>query len=88
MKITRHNITAALAVEQLRRLGIPPEEGFKITKEDGWYSRNQWPDREMEEAFKAWAVGEIKRVFRMSKTAAEREFCWFNVSYGLKSAEE
>ena len=88
MKITRYNITAALAVEQLRRLGIPPEEGFKITKEEGWYSRHQWPDKESEEKFREWAVGEIKRVFGMSKRAAGNEFSWFNLSYGLKSAEE
>ena len=88
MKITRYNITAALAVEQLRRLGIPPEEGVKITREEGWWSRHQWPDKEMEALFRDWAVAEIRRVFRMSKKAAENEFSWFDLAYGLKSAEE
>ena len=88
MKLTRHNITPALAVEQLRRLGISPEEGVKITREEGWWSRHQWPDKESEEKFRDWAVAEIRRVFRMSKKAAEREFSWFNLAYGLKSAGE
>ena len=85
MEITKYNITRALAIEQLTRLGIPEEESENIIKVDGWYFRNQWPSIKLEQEFRTWAVKEIKRVFQLPKKLAEKEYSWFHLCYGLKS---
>ena len=39
---------------------------------------------EMRETWKAWFILEAGKRFRMNRYRAEKEFNWFDLSYGLK----
>ncbi len=77
-----------LALEQLKRIGFKGDPKEEV-KTEGWYSRNQWPTKKMEEDFRAWAIKKIrKRTLYTSEKTAGEVFAWFNLSYGLRSAED
>lgn len=57
------------------------EEG--IVYEHNWFS-NYCMTEEMRETWKAWFILEAGKRFRMNRYRAEKEFEWFDLSYGLK----
>jgi hypothetical protein len=48
-----------------------------------WYQYYTTTEKEWE-AFKLWAVNEIKKHYRTSKKFAEKKFLWFDLMWGLK----
>jgi hypothetical protein len=79
-------LIVSLAYEQLRWIGIPEEDLESTVRNDPeWYSTNAWPSKEMEMRFREYAISRIRKELKMTKKYAEREFSWWNLTYGLRS---
>ena len=53
------------------------------TDPTGWFSNNTMTDIHHQQ-WKLWFIAECRKRFKYSKHAAEREFDYFDLSYGLK----
>jgi hypothetical protein len=79
-KINRENIGEHLVDYQLEMVGKSIQEAH-MTKE--WYSK--WTmTEEQHEAFKAYALPLIKKVFKCRKERAESTFQWWDLQFGLR----
>jgi hypothetical protein len=79
-KINRENIAEHLVDYQLEMVGKSMQEAH-MTKE--WYSK--WTmTTEQHEAFKAYALPLLKKVFKCNKSRAESTFNWFDLKFGLR----
>jgi len=79
-KINRENIAEHLIDYQLDMVGKSIQEAH-MTRE--WYSK--WTmTTEQHEAFKAYAIPLIKKVFKCRKQRAEDTFNWFDLQFGLR----
>jgi hypothetical protein len=79
-KINRENIGEHLVDYQLEMVGKSIQEAH-MTKE--WYSK--WTmTEEQHEAFKAYALPLIKKVFKCNKSRAESTFQWWDLQFGLR----
>jgi hypothetical protein len=79
-KINRENVAEHLIDYQLDMIGKSIQEAH-MTKE--WYSK--WTmTTEQHEAFKAYALPLIKKVFKCNKSRAESTFNWFDLQFGLR----
>lgn len=56
------------------------------TDKDAWFSNNTMTPQQHEE-WKIWFIAESRKVFKINKKVAEREFQFFDLSYGLKIKE-
>lgn len=50
-----------------------------------WYSKYTWSAQE-ENEFKRWFLESFRKKFKHMKHRAEKEYGWFHLMYGLKSA--
>jgi hypothetical protein len=79
-KINRENIAEHLVDYQLEMVGKSMQEAH-MTRE--WYSK--WTmTTEQHEAFKAYAIPLLKKVFKCNKSRAEDTFNWFDLKFGLR----
>ena len=79
-KINRENVAEHLVDYQLEMVGKSTQEAY-MTKE--WYSK--WTmTTEQHEAFKAYAIPLLKKVFKCRKERAESTFNWFDLQFGLR----
>jgi len=79
-KINRENVADHLVDYQLEMVGKSTQEAY-MTKE--WYSK--WTmTTEQHEAFKAYAIPLLKKVFKCRKERAESTFNWFDLQFGLR----
>jgi len=79
-KINRENIAEHLVDYQLEMVGKSMQEAH-MTKE--WYSK--WTmTTEQHEAFKAYALPLLKKVFKCRKERAVDTFNWFDLKFGLR----
>ena len=80
-------LQVTMAVEELKRIGFEGDP-YEEVKKDGWFARNRWQSKEQEEEFRAWAIEQIRKLPHFeAKEAAEGAFAWFDLSYGLRSAD-
>lgn len=80
MKINRETISEHLIDYQLDMIGKSIQEAH-MTKE--WY--NKWTmTQEQHEAFKAYALPLLKKVFKCNKSRAESTFDFFDLQFGLR----
>lgn len=75
-KIAGHDYTYKLAVAE------PKYEGDD-------FMAKQWLNRftitfEQEREFMNWFIPKVMKVFKVNKVMAERQWSWFNLSYGLR----
>jgi len=56
------------------------------TDKDSWFSNNAMTSEQHDE-WKKWFITESRKVFGITKKMAEREFLYFDLSYGLKIKE-
>ena len=70
-----------------KAVGFP---GFdpKFAEQEQWFQKKTWNEKSRDE-FKRWFVATARKDMRWSKSLAEKEFAYFDFSYGwsLKSAE-
>jgi len=79
-KINRENIAEHLVDYQLEMVGKSMQEAH-MTRE--WYSK--WTmTTEQHDAFKAYAIPLLKKVFKCNKSRAEDTFNWFDLKFGLR----
>jgi hypothetical protein len=79
-KINRENIADHLLDYQLGMVGKSMQEAY-MTKE--WYSK--WTmTQEQHDAFKAYAIPLLKKVFKCNKSRADDTFNWFDLEFGLR----
>jgi len=79
-KVNRENVAEHLVDYQLEMVGKSIQEAY-MTKE--WYSK--WTmTTEQHEAFKAYAIPLLKKVFKCRKERAESTFNWFDLQFGLR----
>ena len=79
-KINREHVADHLVDYQLGIIGKSMQEAY-MTKE--WYSK--WTmTTEQHEAFKAYALPLLKKVFKCRKERAESTFQWFDLQFGLR----
>lgn len=84
MKINRENIADHLIDYQLEMVGKTIAEAYK-TKE--WY--NKWTMTQAQhDAFKAYAIPLLKKVFKCNKSKAENTFSWFDLGFGLRVSDK
>jgi hypothetical protein len=80
MKINRENISEHLLDYQLDMIGKSIQEAH-MTRE--WY--NKWTmTQEQHDAFKAYALPLLKKVFKCNKSRAESTFDFFDLQFGLR----
>jgi hypothetical protein len=84
MKITsrtdRENFTMFAILKQLEMAGVDPKV---LTEDKFWFSNNTISPEKAEE-WKQWFLTEARKNFKLTKKKAEREFIWFNLTYGLR----
>lgn len=84
MKITnrtdRENFTMLAILKQLEIAGVDPKV---LTEDQSWFSNNTISHEKAEE-WKQWFITETRKNFNLTKRKAEKEFSWFNLSYGLR----
>ena len=84
MKITnrtdRENFTMLAILKQLEIAGVDPKV---LTEDQRWFSNNTISHEKAEE-WKQWFIAETRKNFNLTKSKAEKEFSWFNLSYGLR----
>jgi hypothetical protein len=79
-RINRENIADHLLDYQLGMIGKSMQEAH-MTRE--WYSK--WTmTQEQHDAFKAYAIPLLKKVFKINKTRAESTFQFFDLEFGLR----
>ena len=79
-RINRENIAEHLVDYQLEMVGKSMQEAY-MTRE--WYSK--WTmTTEQHEAFKAYAIPLLKKVFKCRNERAESTFQWFDLQFGLR----
>jgi len=80
MKINRENISEHLLDYQLDMIGKSIQEAH-MTRE--WYDK--WTmTQEQHDAFKAYALPLLKKVFKCNKSRAESTFDFFDLQFGLR----
>ena len=80
MKINRETISEHLIDYQLDMIGKSIQEAH-MTRE--WY--NKWTmTQEQHDAFKAYALPLLKKVFKCNKSRAESTFDFFDLQFGLR----
>ncbi len=62
-----------------------PSESF--TQQDGWYTKHEWTDQQRAD-FRKWFVANARRDMGWTKTAADKEFSYFDLMWGWKSRSE
>lgn len=79
-KINRETIADHLVDYQLGMIGKSTQEAH-MTKE--WFTK--WTmTQEQHDAFKAYAIPLLKKVFKINKARAEKNFQWFDLGFGLR----
>jgi hypothetical protein len=79
-KINRLNIGEHLLEYQLNMIG---KTMYDARKNDIWFIEWTMTD-EQHDAFKAYAIPLMKKVFKINKTRAEANFQWFDLQFGLR----
>lgn len=80
VKVNRENIAEHLIEYQLNMVGKTIEEA---RKNDNWY--HEWTFTEKQfEVFKGYAIPLMRKVLKLNKAAAEKNFAWFDLTYGLR----
>lgn len=79
----REEFAMTAILKQLELANVNPS----VLKEDkAWYSNNTiTPEKHSE--WRTWFIAEARKVFKLTKKAAEKEFGWFSLSYGLRETE-
>lgn len=76
----REEFVMTAVLKQLELAGVDP----KVLKEDpSWFSNNTI-STELHEEWKSWFISHVRTRFKYNKKLAEREFAFFDLSYGLK----
>ena len=78
----REEFTMRAILKQLELAGVDPSV---LTEDKEWYSNNTISQEKADE-WKQWFIAEARKTFKMPKKTAEKEFSWFNLSYGLRDA--
>jgi len=82
-KVNRENISEHLLDYQLDMIGKSIQEAH-MTRE--WYDK--WTmTQEQHDAFKAYALPLLKKVFKCNKSRAESTFDFFDLQFGLRIKE-
>jgi hypothetical protein len=85
IKRTKREAFALSAVhKQLEIAGV--DKSVLETDHDSWFSNNTITE-EQHAVWKAWFIGEARRIFHMTKKSAEKEFSFFDLGYGLRVAD-
>lgn len=58
----------------------------EFTKQSDWYLQRTWTSKQSND-FKKWFLTEIKKDLKLKKTQAEKEWQWFNLSWGWKEQD-
>ena len=83
-RVTRENISEHLVKYELEMIGKHWEDA--ITTEN-WYTL--WTmTTEEHDAFKAYAIPLIKKIFKCNKSRAENTFAWFDLQFGLRISND
>jgi len=84
-RLTRENFTMAAVYQQLDIAGV--DRSVLEKDKEHWYSNNTITPEKHEE-WKKWFVSEARRTFKMTKAHAEKEFAFFDLTYGLRILEK
>lgn len=79
-KVNRTNITEHLIEYQLSLVGKTIKD---VEEDDQWYYNNTLTQEE-HDAFKAYAIPLLKKIFKFNKGKAESTFSWFDMQFGLR----
>jgi len=80
----RESFALSAIHKQLEIAGV--DKSVLETDHDSWFSNNTITNAQRV-VWKAWFISEARRLFRMTKKSAEKEFSFFDLSYGLRVAE-
>lgn len=67
--------------KQLEIAGVDPS--VLETDRENWFSNNTMTE-EHRNQWKNWFISEVRKKFKLPKKMAEREFDFFDLTYGLK----
>jgi|694.fasta_scaffold00580_18 hypothetical protein len=79
----REEFTMVAILKQLEIAGVDPTV---LSQDKEWFSNNTIT-KEQHDEWKKWFIAEARKTFKMNKKLVEREFQWFNLSYGLRDAD-
>ncbi len=54
---------------------------------NNWYQRKTWKNKEQETEWKSYFIKEARNDLKISKKSAEKEYSYFNLMWGWKSAK-
>jgi len=77
----RENFAMDAVHKQLDIVGI--DHSVLETDREAWFSNNTMT-MEQHAEWKIWFIAESRKVFKITKKMAEREFLFFDLSYGLR----
>lgn len=58
-----------------------------LEKDKEWFSNNTM-NQQQHQQWREWFIAESRKRFRLTKKLAEKEFSYFDLSYGLRIAEK
>lgn len=58
----------------------------QFMEQPDWYAQRTWTE-EQEEKYKTWFIKQWKKDFKANAHDAEKNFSWFNLMWGWKSAK-
>jgi len=76
----RESFTLAAVNKQLEIAAV----NFSVLKEDKEWFRNNTITQKQWEEWKKWFISEARKTFKLNKLAAEKEFTFFDLNYGLR----
>lgn len=80
----RESFAMSAIYKQLELANVSPS--VLETDREHWFSNNTITPQQHEE-WRNWFITEAKKTFKLNKKVVEREFQYFNLSYGLKVQE-
>lgn len=86
---SRLSKTAAFISRAVRRqhtiIRVPFDED--VCRADGWYLRHTWTPAQ-KHRYREWFVRNLMKTLKYTKKEAERQFSWWDLSYGWKEAPD
>jgi hypothetical protein len=58
----------------------------QFMEQQDWFTHRTWTE-EQEQKYKTWFIKQWKREFKSNDYDAEKNFSWFNLMWGWKSAK-
>lgn len=83
---TKEDLNTILLEEMLRRKGTSIARVKRWKKEPPWYVRLSWDTHKEEDDFRKWWSKTVRKHLGLTKRGIEREWLWWSLSYGLRSA--